>query len=64
MSQVATLDEAYQMRAKLRVWHGFWRCQSADRRLPSLRRYEGVIMAEPALESLRDCEELIRRLRR
>jgi len=61
---VATLPEAYRMRAELRVWLGYFRCRGRDTRLPFHERYGANVMAEQAAESLGDCEELIRRLRR
>ncbi len=64
MSQVATLSEAYRMRAELRTWLGYFRCQGRDLRQPFNVRYGANVMVEQAQESLNDCEELIRRLSR
>lgn len=64
MGHVATLSDAYRMRGEMRAWLGYWRCRGADQRLPFSVRYEGVLMAEQAQESLQDVEELIRSLRR
>jgi len=62
-ANVAILSDAYRMRAELRVWLGYFRCKGADTRLSWGDRY-GAVMAEQALESLNDCNELIRRLHR
>lgn len=63
-SNVATLSEAYKMRAELRAWAGFFRCKGRDTRLPFLDRYGANVMAEQAAESMQDCDELIRRIHR
>lgn len=52
------------MRAELRTWLGYFRCQGRDFRQPFNVRYGANLMAEQAAESLRDCDELIRRLHR
>jgi hypothetical protein len=64
MGSTAELSEAYRMRAELRAWAGYFRCKGADTRLSYQLRYGANVMAEQASESLRDCGELIRRLRR